>query len=108
MASMWNYGSRRGHDAMTTLRTTVIMKTDISGSTVRFRGLAEADLHVLVVDHREFLSRHALAHDGRIVNPEGDGLCLVFPRVTAAGLAAMPMEADLRLAQTNAGEHARP
>ncbi len=47
---------------MSTLRTTVIMKTDISGSTVKFRGLAEADLHALLIDHREFLSRHALAH----------------------------------------------
>ena len=101
---MWNYGSRRGHDAMTTLRTTVIMKTDISGSTVRFRGLAEADLHVLLVDHREFVSRHALAHDGRIVKPEGDGFWLVFPSVTAAGLAAMAMQEELRLAQPNKGD----
>jgi hypothetical protein len=37
---------------MTTLRTTVIMKTDIRGSTVRFRARPEADLHALLTEHR--------------------------------------------------------
>ncbi len=89
---------------MTTLRATVIMKTDISGSTARFRALAEADLHALLLEHREFLSRHAAAHDGRIVKPEGDGFWLVFPSVTAATLAAMAMQEELRLAQPNKGD----
>ena len=89
---------------MTTLRTTVIMKTDISGSTARFRTLAEVDLHALLIEHREFLSRHAAAHDGRIVKPEGDGFWLVFPSVTAAALAAMAMQEELRLAQPNKGD----
>lgn len=86
---------------MTTLRTTVIMKTDISGSTVRFRALAEAELHALLIEHRDFLIRHAAAHDGRIVKPEGDGFWLVFPSVTGAALAAMAMQEELRLAQPN-------
>jgi class 3 adenylate cyclase len=89
---------------MTTLRTTVILKTDISGSTVKFRGLAEADLHALLIEHREFRRRHAVAHDGRIVKPEGDGFWLVFPSVTAASLAAMAMQEELRLAQPNKGD----
>ena len=58
---------------MTTFRTTVIMQTDISGSTVRFRALPEADLRAVLTGHRELLTRHATAHDGRIVKPEGDG-----------------------------------
>ena len=33
---------------MTTLRTTVIMKTDIQGSTARFRELADVDLDTLL------------------------------------------------------------
>lgn len=86
---------------MTTLRATVIMKTDISGSTVRFRALAEAQLHALLIEHRDFLSRHAAAHVGRIVKPEGDGFWLVFPSVTAGALAAMEMQEELRLAQPN-------
>ena len=77
------------------------MKTDISGSTVRFRELAEADLHALLIEHREFLRRHAAAHDGRIIKPEGDGFWLVFPSVTVAALAAMAMQEELRLAQPN-------
>src|SRR5262249_6177595 len=86
------------------LRQAVIMKTDISGSTVRFRALPEADLHALLLEHRAFLSRHAAAHDGRIVKPEGDGFWLVFPSVTAAALAAMSMQEELRLAPPNPGE----
>ena len=89
---------------MSDLRTTAIMKTDISGSTARFRALSDADLHALFVEHREFLSRHAAAHDGRIVKPEGDGFWLVFPSVTAAALAAMAMQEELRLAQPNKGD----
>ena len=89
---------------MTRLRTTVIMKTDISGSTVRIRGLAEAELHTLLNEHRAFLSRHAAAQDGRIVKPEGDGFWLVYPSVTAAARAAMTMQEELRLAQPNRGD----
>jgi len=84
---------------MTTLRTTAIMKTDISGSTLRFRALAEEDLHAALIEHRQFLDYHAAAHDGRIVKPEGDGFWLVFPSVTAAALAAVAMQEALRFAQ---------
>jgi len=89
---------------MVALRTTAILKTDISGSTTRYRALAEADLHALFVGHQEFLRRHAAARDGRIVKPEGDGFWLVFPSVTSAALAAMAMQEELRLAQPNRGD----
>jgi class 3 adenylate cyclase len=89
---------------MTTWRTTVIMKTDIKSSTVRFRALPEAELDVLLTEHRAFVSRLAAAHDGRIVKPEGDGFWLVFPSVTSGALAAMRMQEELRLAQPNRGD----
>ncbi len=89
---------------MTTLRTTVIMKTDIRGSTARFRGLPEMDLDALLAEHRAFVSRVVGVHDGRIVKPEGDGFWGVFPSVTAAALAAMRMQEDLRLAQPGKGD----
>ena len=89
---------------MTTWRTTAIMKTDIRGSTVRFRALPEADLDALLTEHRTFVARLAAAHDGRIVKPEGDGFWVAFPSVTAAALAAMSMQEELRLAQPNRGE----
>jgi class 3 adenylate cyclase len=88
---------------MATLRTTAIMKTDIQGSTVRFRALVEADLDAELTEHRQFVSRLAAAHDGRIVKPEGDGFWVVFPSVTAAALAAMAMQEELRLAQPGKG-----
>jgi class 3 adenylate cyclase len=90
--------------SMTTLRTTVIMKTDIQGSTVRFRALPEVDLDGLLAEHRTFVSRVAAAHDGRIVKPEGDGFWIVFPSVTAGALAAMTMQEELRLARVGKGD----
>jgi hypothetical protein len=45
--------------AMTPLQTTVLMKTDIAGSTPRFRALLAADLQALVLEHREFIAQHA-------------------------------------------------
>jgi class 3 adenylate cyclase len=89
---------------MTSLRATVIMKTDISSSTVRFRALGEADLHAVLAEHGEFLSRHAAAHDGYIAKAEGDGSWLVFPSVTAAALSAMAMQEELRFAQPGKGD----
>ena len=88
-----------GEASMTTLRTTVIMKTDIRGSTVRFRALPVGDLDTLLAAHRHFASRLAAAHDGRIVKPEGNGFWVVFPSVTAGALAVMRMQDELRLAQ---------
>jgi class 3 adenylate cyclase len=89
---------------MTTLRTTVIMKTDIRGSTDRFRALPEMDLDALLTEHRHFVSHLAAAHDGYIVKPEGDGFWVVFPSVTAGALAAMRMQEELRLAQPGKGD----
>src|SRR5262245_21137607 len=84
------------------LRTTAIMKTDIRDSTVQFRMLPEVDLETLLTEHRQFVSRLAKAHHGRIV--EADGFWLVFPSVTAAALAAMNMQEELRLAQPGKGD----
>ncbi len=80
------------------------MKTDISGWTLRLRALGERQFATLLTEHRDLLSRVATAHDGRIVKPEGDGYWLVFPSVTAAALAAMSMQEELRLAQSTVGD----
>jgi adenylate cyclase len=89
---------------MVTLRATAIMKTDISGSTARFRSLPEQDLTALLAEHRDFVARLAAVHDGRIVKPEGDGFWLAFPSVTAGALAAMAMQEELRLAEAAKGD----
>src|SRR5437899_2679390 len=88
----------------TMLRATAIMKTDIRGSTVQFRMLPEVDLDALLTEHRQFVSRLAKAHDGRVVKVEGDGFWVVFPSVTASALAAMNMQEELRLAQPGKGD----
>ena len=80
------------------------MKTDIAGSTPRFRGLAEADLSGLLTEHREFVSRLAATQEGRIFKAGGDGFWIAFPSVTAAGLAAMAMQEELRRTQSNKGD----
>ena len=89
---------------MATLRTTVIMKTDVQGSTVRFRELPDVDLDALLSEHRQFVSRLASVRDGRVVKLEGDGFWIVFPSATAAALAAMSMQEELRLNQPGKGD----
>jgi len=58
---------------MTALRVTAIMKTDIVGSTPRFRSLVETDLSGLLAEHREFVSRLATAQGGRVFKAGGAG-----------------------------------
>ena len=80
------------------------MKTDISGSTSRFRELLAADLQTLLGHHRDFLARHAAEYDGRIIKAAGDGFWLEFPSVTGAARAAIEMQEALRLAQPSRGD----
>jgi class 3 adenylate cyclase len=80
------------------------MKTDIRGSTVRFRALRKVDLDALLTEHRALVSRVAGAHDGHIVKPEGDGFWIVFPSVTAGALAAITMQEELGLARVGKGD----
>jgi class 3 adenylate cyclase len=86
------------------LRTVAIMKTDIRDSTVQFRMLPSVDLERLLTDHRQFVSRLAKTHHGRVVKAEGDGFWVVFPSVTAAAMAAMTMQEELRLSQPGKGD----
>jgi class 3 adenylate cyclase len=86
------------------LQITAILKTDIKGSTPTFRSLQESDLSALLTSHREFVTRIAFAHGGKIVKPEGDGFWMTFPSVTAAALAAMAMQEELQLSQPNKGD----
>jgi class 3 adenylate cyclase len=90
---------------MTPLRTTVLMKTDIAGSTPRFRALLAADLQALLIEHREFVARHAADLGGQIIKTAGDGYWLEFPSVTAAARSAIAMQEALRLAQTGKGDN---
>src|ERR1700756_116733 len=89
---------------MNPLRTIVIMKTDISGSTSRFRELLAADLQALLSEHRDFLARHAARYDGRIIKAAGDGYWLEFSSATGAAKAAIEMQEALRLTQLNRGD----
>jgi adenylate cyclase len=89
---------------MNPLRTAVVMKTDIGGSTTRFRELLAADLQVLLGDHRDFLAHHAAEHGGQIIKAAGDGYWLEFPSVTGAAKAAIEMQEALRQAQLNRGD----
>ena len=80
------------------------MKTDISGSTSRFRQLLSSDLQALLSEHRNFVARHAAEQNGRIIKAAGDGYWLEFPSVTDAAKAAIAMQEALRLAQLNRGD----
>ena len=75
------------------------MKTDIAGSTARFRALLAADHQSLLSEHRAFVSRHAADHAGHIVKSAGDGFWLEYPSVTAAAKSAIAMLEAPRLGQ---------
>ena len=89
---------------MNPFRTTVVMKTDISGSTSRFRQLLPADLQAILSEHRDFVARHAAEQNGRIIKAAGDGYWLEFRSVIDAAKAAIAMQEALRLAQLSRGD----
>ena len=84
---------------MLSLRATVIMKTDLEGSTPRFRALSESDLSAVLARHQQLVTDVAARHQGEVVMPEGDAFWLVFPSVTAACQAGLEMQDELRLSQ---------
>jgi class 3 adenylate cyclase len=89
---------------MATLRATVIMKTDLKGSTPRFRALSESDLSTVLATHQQLVADVAAKHQGEVVKPEGDAFWIVFPSVTAACLAGLDMQDELRLSQPGKGD----
>jgi class 3 adenylate cyclase len=88
---------------MAALRTTVLMKTDLVGSTPLFRALLASDLQALMAEHRAFVAGLARENGGRIVRFGGDGYWLEFPSITAAARSAVAMQEALRLDQANKG-----
>jgi class 3 adenylate cyclase len=89
---------------MKPLRTAVVMKTDIGGSTSRFRELLAADLQSLLSNHLNFIAHHSAQHGGRIIKSAGDGYWLEFSSATGAARAAIEMQEALRLAQPSRGD----
>jgi class 3 adenylate cyclase len=88
---------------MTQLRTTVLMKTDIAGSTPHFRALLASDLQAVVSAHRALVERLAADEHGRIFKAGGDGYWLEFPSATNAARSAIAMQEALRLAPPTRG-----
>src|SRR5262245_11740469 len=84
---------------MKPLRTAVVMKTDIGGSTSRFRELFAVDLQTLLSNHLNFIAHHSAEHGGRIIKSAGDGYWLEFSSATGAARAAVEMQEALRLAE---------
>ena len=89
---------------MTDLRLTAVMKTDITGSTARYRALTAPDLSASLGEHRDLIARLAMAQNGRVIKAEGDSFWIVFPSVTAAARAAVTMQEELSRAQANRGD----
>jgi class 3 adenylate cyclase len=85
------------------LRTAVLMKTDIAGSTARFRALLAADHQSLLSEHRKSLAGHAADYGGQIVKSAGGGYWLEYPSVTSAAKSAIAMLEAVRLGQPSKG-----
>jgi len=92
---------------MTTLRSTVIAKTDICDFTARVKSLSESELSALLERHRAFISDIVAKNAGSIVKGEGDSFWIVFPSVTTAALAAVEMQQELRMMQTGQSDAER-
>jgi len=89
---------------MASLRTAVLMKTDIAGSTPRFRALLAEDQQALLRDHRALVAAHAAEQGGAIIRAAGDGFWVEFPSATAAARAGMAMQEALRREQPIRGD----
>src|SRR6266446_5083849 len=55
---------------MTELWLTAVMKTDISGSTARYRALTVPDLSASLGEHLDLITRLAMAQNGRVIKAE--------------------------------------
>jgi class 3 adenylate cyclase len=92
---------------MNALRSTVVMKTDICEFTPYTRTLSEAELSLLLNQQKALISDIAPRRGGVIVKGEGDSFWLVFPSVTAAALAAVELQQELRVTQSGLPEEKR-
>jgi len=92
---------------MTTIRSTVIVKTDIRGFTAKVQTLPESELAYLLEQHKRFVSEVVARNNGIIIKGEGDSFWITFPSVSAATGAAMDMQQKLRVAQTGKGDDER-
>ena len=92
---------------MTTIQTTVIVKTDIKGFTSRVETLPESELGYLLSQHKIFVSEVVAKYNGIIIKGEGDAFWLTFPSVSAATNAAVDMQKDLRMAQIGKSDNER-
>ena len=86
------------------LRIAVIMKTDIVGSTPRFRAELAGDLEALLHEHQQLIAKCAADHGGSIFKSAGDGFWLLFPSVTVAARSGIAMQDALRLGQLTIGD----
>lgn len=84
---------------MAQLRSTVILKTDLSGFMSKVASLSETELIDMLADHKDMIREIAGTHGGSIVKGEGDSFWLTFASVTAACLAAIECQQELRAHQ---------
>ena len=92
---------------MATIRSTVIVKTDIRGFTAKVQTLPESELGYLLDQHKRFVSEVVANYSGSIVKGEGDSFWITFPSVSAATNAALDMQQGLRVAQTGKSDDER-
>ena len=90
-------------DSGTTLRTTAILKTDICGFTPALRKLSHSRLSAYLDQHSRLIEEVVAENGGTIIKGEGDAFWISFPSVTAAAVAAVEMQRELRHEQ--AGGH---
>lgn len=92
---------------MVNLRSTVVLKTDICDFTKQVKDLTESNLRELLNQHKSLISQIIVKHEGSLIKGEGDSFWIIFPSVTAAALAGIEIQQELRASQSGKSEGER-
>lgn len=84
---------------MPQLLTTVIMKTDLRGSTPLFTTLSKTTLSQFLSEKTKLMVNIVEQHSGTIIKGEGDSFWMTFLSVTAAVEAAIALQQELHVHQ---------
>jgi class 3 adenylate cyclase len=75
--------------------TVTFLFTDIEGSTELLKRLGRDQYEVVLAEHAELLRASVAAHDGRVVDTQGDSMFCVFPSARDAVSAAIEAQRAL-------------
>jgi class 3 adenylate cyclase/tetratricopeptide (TPR) repeat protein len=89
------------------VETFTFLFTDIEGSTALLGRVGHAVYAQILADHRSMIRSGIAAHDGRVVDTQGDAFFALFSSPAACVAAVIQMQRALEGHEWPAGEHVR-